>query len=96
MNIAQFIPNDLATRVQRADDARSDLEPWQAELVAAKVLKPAGSPLPAFLGGMDESRFWASIATPTEIECYGAACFEMMDLARLPDFLSFVQGRVAA
>jgi hypothetical protein len=96
MNIAKHIPNDLQARVQRAGDALSDLEPWQAELVAAKVLRPAGSPLPAFLGGMDEARFWAGIATPTEIECFGAACFEVMDTARLPDFLSFVQGRAAA
>jgi hypothetical protein len=56
MNIAQLIPNDLQARVQRAGDALSDLEPWQAELVAAKLLKPAGSPLPPFLGGMDEAR----------------------------------------
>ena len=96
MNIAQLIPNDLQSRVQRAGDALSDLEPWQAELVAAKVLKPVGSPLPPFLGGMDEARWWASIATPTEIECFGAACFEMMDLARLPNFLSFMQGRAVA
>jgi hypothetical protein len=96
MNIAQLIPNDLQARVQRAGDALSDLEPCQAELVAAKVLSAAGSPLPPFLGGMDEARWWASIATPTEIECFGAACFEVMDPARLTNFLSFVQGRAVA
>jgi hypothetical protein len=52
--------------------------------------------LPSFLGGMDDARFWASLATPIEVEAYGAACFEMMDPARLPDFLSFVHGRAAA
>jgi hypothetical protein len=87
---------DLMARVQLAGDALSDLEPWQAEMVAAKVLGAAGSPLPSFLGGMDDARFWASLATPIEVEAYGAACFEVMDLARLPDFLSFVQGRAAA
>jgi hypothetical protein len=96
MSIHTQIPSDLERRVQIAGDALCDLEPWQAEMVAAKVLQAAGSPLPAFLGGMDEARFWASIATPSEIECYGAACFEMMDSSRLQDFLGYVQGRVAA
>ncbi|EBA05002.1 MAG: hypothetical protein P8Q99_12140 [Paracoccaceae bacterium] len=40
MNIALLIPNDLQSHVQRTGDALGDLEPLQAELVAAKVLKP--------------------------------------------------------
>ena len=91
MNIAQLIPNDLQSRVQRAGDALSDLEPWRGQ-----GAETCGFALAPFLGGMDEARWWASIATPTEIECFGAACFEMMDLARLPNFLSFVQGRAVA
>jgi hypothetical protein len=94
--LASVYGDDLQERVQRAFDALSDLDPWQAEKVAAKVLSAAGSPLPSFLGGMDDARFWASLASPSEAEAYGAACFEVMDSARLPDFLSFMQGRAVA
>lgn len=87
---------NLEERALRALNALSDLEPWQAEKVAAKVLDAAGAPIPPFLGGMDEARFWASIAAPSEIECYAAACFEKLPAARQSAFLGFVQGRAAA
>tara|TARA_R110002060_G_C2130463_1_gene99356 strand:+ start:9183 stop:9725 length:543 start_codon:yes stop_codon:yes gene_type:complete len=87
---------DLTERAQRAYDALSDLEPWQAEMVAAKVLKESGGPLPAFLGGMDDARFWASIASPAEIDCYAAACIEMMHPKRLTALLDYGQRRAAA
>ncbi len=94
--LAASYGDDLLERVQRALDALHDLEPWQAEKVAASVLGAVDAPLPSFLGGMDDARFWASLATPSEIESYGAACFEAMDPARRPAFFGFVQGGMAA
>jgi len=87
--------DDLQQRVQRAADALNDLEPWQAEKLAARVLKAAGSPLPAFLGGMDDARHWASFATTTEIECHAAACLEAMPAHRQAEFAIFVGGIAA-
>ena len=45
---------------------------------AAAVMGAAGEPLPAFLGGMEDARSWASFATPSELKAYGLACFEAM------------------
>jgi hypothetical protein len=95
-DLASRYGDDLEARIITALNALSDLEPWQAEMAAAKVLNAADAPIPPFLGGMDEARFWASIATPSEIDCYAAACFEVMPAARQSAFLGFVQGRAAA
>lgn len=46
--------------------------------VASAALGAAGGPLPAFLGGMDDARFWAGIASPQELKVYALACFEAM------------------
>jgi len=45
---------------------------------AAAALKHAGAPLPAFLGGMDDARSWASWASETELKAYALASFEAM------------------
>jgi hypothetical protein len=86
---------DLMARVQLAGDALSDLEPWQAEMVAAKVLGAAGSPLPEFLGGMADARLLASLAGQAEVEAYAAATFEAMPAHRQAAFAVFIR-RVAA
>lgn len=61
---------------------------------AATVLGAAGDPLPAFLGGMDDARFWASIASENELKAYALACFEAMtrkDQAALYQHISAVE-----
>lgn len=88
--------DDLQDRVQHALDALADLEPWQAEKVAASVLGAADAPLPSFLGGMDDARFWASLATPKELDAYAAACFEVMPAYRQMAFASFASGNGGA
>ncbi|WP_420023251.1 hypothetical protein ACN9JG_00105 [Cereibacter azotoformans] len=45
---------------------------------ASFCLGPAGVPLPPFLGGMDEARFWASCATRAELKAHALAAFEAM------------------
>jgi hypothetical protein len=45
---------------------------------AAAALGATGDPLPAFLGGMDDARDWASWATESERKAYALACFEAM------------------
>ncbi|WP_124254500.1 hypothetical protein [Cereibacter sphaeroides] len=45
---------------------------------ASFCLGPTGAPLPPFLGGMDEARFWASCATRAELKAHALAAFEAM------------------
>lgn len=45
---------------------------------AAAAIGSMGDPLPPFLGGMDDARWWASYATRQELKAYALACFEAM------------------
>lgn len=45
---------------------------------AAAALGSKGSPLPPFLGGMEDARWWASYATQQELKAYALACFEAL------------------
>ncbi len=74
----------------------NSLDADQARMTAAAALDAAGAPLPAFLGHMDEAQFWASLASPAELEAYCLASFRRMAPARQAAFLRFVQGRAAA
>lgn len=48
------------------------------EEIAAQALGAVGDPLPPFLGGMEDARFWASLASRSELKAYALACFEAM------------------
>lgn len=52
----------------------------QAIATTAAVLRPAGHPLPAFLGGMQDARFWASMASQAELKAYAAAAYDAMSM----------------
>jgi len=56
----------------------NSLEVDLAQDVAAASIGSAGTPLPPFLGFMDEARFWATYANRSEIKAYALACFEAM------------------
>lgn len=45
---------------------------------AAAALGCAGDPAPAFMGGMEDARDWASFASPLELKAYALAAFEAM------------------
>ena len=45
---------------------------------SAAALGATSAPLPAFLGGMEDARSWASWASPSELKAYALACFEAM------------------
>ncbi|MCP3879235.1 MAG: hypothetical protein GY701_12730 [Sulfitobacter sp.] len=64
------------------------LTPKHAEATAAAALKSAGAPLPPFLGGLDEARFWASCASTTELKAYALAAHDAMSAK---DQLAFFQ-----
>ena len=49
-------------RAALAFAALKALDPQHAEITAAAALGSAGTPLPAFMGGMDEARQWATYA----------------------------------
>ena len=45
---------------------------------AATAIGSMGDPLPPFLGGMEDARWWASYSTRQELKAYALACFEAM------------------
>lgn len=65
-------------RAMLAYFALTSLAPENAERTAAEALGAVGNPLPAFLNGMDEARFWARCATRNELRAYADAAFEAM------------------
>lgn len=67
-----------AERVMLAFFMLESLPSDNAELAAAAVIGCAGSPLPAFLGGMDDARTWAAWASRNELKSYALAAFEAM------------------
>lgn len=69
---------DATERGALAFAALNSLELEHAELTAATVLGRAGNPLPAFLGGMDEARHWASYASRSELRAIALAAYEAM------------------
>jgi hypothetical protein len=56
------------------------LDPEERETVAESALKAASGPLPTFLGGMDDARFWASLANRNELIAYALAAYEALSV----------------
>lgn len=72
------------TRAERKSLAKAALLSLAAtcrEEVAADAMSAAGGPLPSFLGGMGDARFWASMATNTELKAYALAAYEALPVA---------------
>jgi hypothetical protein len=67
-----------AERAQLASAVLAALRPDLAEEVASASLGAAGRPLPSFLGGMEDARFWASMASRRELKAYALAAFGAM------------------
>jgi len=67
-------------RAALAFSALSSLDPEQATMTAAASIGAAGVPLPPFLGGMDEARFWASCANRSELKAYAIAAYEALSV----------------
>jgi predicted outer membrane lipoprotein len=65
-------------RAALAFAALNSLSLEHAEMASAASLRAAGAPLPPFLGGMDDARFWASCASRSELKAYAAAAYEAM------------------
>ncbi|MDP2739055.1 MAG: hypothetical protein Q8O82_10255 [Pseudorhodobacter sp.] len=89
----RLTPNE---RAALAFAALNSLEPDEAEMTAAAAIGSAGAPLPPFLGGMDEARFWASYANPAELKAYTLAAFEAMQAKDQAAFLDYAVGAKAA
>lgn len=68
----------VSERSALAFAALNTLEPEQTEAVAAASLRAAGAPLPAFLGGMEDARHWASFASRSELKAYALAAHDAM------------------
>lgn len=58
--------------------ALASLDLDEALFLLKHTIGGAGYPLPAFLGGMDDARFWAASASRSELKAYALACFEAM------------------
>ena len=67
-----------AERAALAFSALKSLRPDHSQATAAAALSAGHTPLPPFLGGMDEARFWAASATPSERKAIALAAFEAM------------------
>jgi len=68
-----------------------------ARLTAETALSEGvGQPISPLFNHMDESAFWADMATPDELDAYALASFNRMAPQRQLAFLGFVQGRAAA
>lgn len=56
----------------------SSLHPENIAKIAKLAIGSAGSPAPAFLGGMEDARTWAAWASRDELKAYALAAFEAM------------------
>lgn len=77
-------------RAALAFAALQSLSPELAEMTAAHALGASGSPLPPFLGGMDEARLWAACASRTEHKAFALAAFEALTPSDQAAFLHHV------
>lgn len=57
----------------------SSLHPDNVEKIARLAIGSAGTPAPAFLGGMEDARTWAAWASRHELKAYALAAFEAME-----------------
>lgn len=76
-----FLASVHLTLIERGALAASVLRsmPYKDAMKTAEIaLGASGGPLPAFLGGMDDARFWASCASRTELKAYALASFQAM------------------
>ncbi|MEM8823159.1 MAG: hypothetical protein AAGF30_06075 [Pseudomonadota bacterium] len=76
-----FVASIRLSQTERAGlafSALNSLRSNHAKMTAAASIGAAGQPLPAFLGGIDEARFWASCANRSELKAYALAAFEAM------------------
>jgi hypothetical protein len=76
--------------------ALRSLDHDDAMKVAETVLGGAGAPLPPFLNPVDEAAFWASCASPQELDSYALACTRAMAPGRRTAFLDYMNERAAA
>jgi hypothetical protein len=67
------------------------------EIVEALIsVRRAGSPLPPLFDAQDEARWWASVASSSEIKAWLAACFAQLPVRERRAFLDAATRRVAA
>ena len=78
-------------RAALAIAALLSLSPVSAASCASEVLRPAGDPLPAFLGGMEDARHWASIATAAELKAYAVAAHDAMSVHDQNAFFQYIR-----
>lgn len=62
----------------------------QAIETAAAVFEGAGYPLRPFLGGMEDARWWASLASVNELKAYALAAFEALPPKERAAFFRFI------
>ncbi|MCG7623009.1 hypothetical protein [Epibacterium sp. Ofav1-8] len=83
-------------RAALAFSALNSLELDHAEMTAAASIGSAGTPLPPFLGGMEDARFWASYASRSELKAYALACFNAMPASDQAAFFQYISAKEVA
>jgi hypothetical protein len=67
------------------------------EIVETRIpSRSAGAPLPPLLDAEDEARWWASVASPSEVKAWLLACFAQLPIRERRAFLHAASRRVAA
>ncbi|MGJ8586372.1 MAG: hypothetical protein ACSHXD_19960 [Marinosulfonomonas sp.] len=67
-----------AERAALAYTALTSLNPENSLAVAKTAFQSKGMPLPPFLGGMADARFWAAFASEEELKTVAVAATEAM------------------
>jgi hypothetical protein len=79
-----------AERAALACASLKSLDAAAVETVAAACIRPAETPLPPFLGGMDDARAWASYASRSELKAYALAAFEALSASDQSAFFQHI------
>ncbi len=94
-----FVASARLSPMERGSIAAAALKSMPLDLAtmaAAAVIGAAGDPLPAFLGGMDDARHWASMASRSERKAYALAAYEAMTAKDRAAFSRHITGKGVA
>lgn len=86
---------ELAERYELARSVMLAMCPETIEALFEDVMGGAGYPLPPLLDPLEDAKWWADLANPSERRAYCLAAFMSMSKREQRDFLDFAKGAVA-
>jgi hypothetical protein len=95
VSMVRLSPMERANLALACLDATADEEFF--DIVDAMVpARMTGSPLPSLLDAENEARWWASVASPSEVKAWLVACYARLPLQERRGFLDAASRRVVA